>query len=698
MRAAGLFIWLMLFAVCVRGGERGGRGSGQERVDQGALRGSAETARRHVTVAVFTFANLTGSNEHAWIGHGFAEALTNKLRNVDQIHPRDRRTMADLARVTAIDQDALEARNAGEVGKLVGSDYLIFGAVQAAGTIEKPQTPLRVTCRLVDVRTGRIYRAQQADGTMADLFALQSRLALAFAEQLDVDVSVVAKSAMQQHGTDSPAAYKLYCEGLRHLDAQRYAAAMSAFRAAQTRHPGIFYAEAHHALGVAYLRSDRKHEMLLEFRGDAARLAPVWFDLGVAYERNGEYDKAADALKTFIAYTDRRFAPWIHRPTQEAKLPAAAVNAPHLVFLGRGGRMHCLDTRSGRLLWKKSVPTGKRGPPVVLMNGYAYFGTDDGTLYCLHAAIGEVRWRAKLPAPIPVRVLVVPGQNLVVAADAEGGVNAVDAGTGERRWRRAVGESITMLDGGTKSVFLADRRGTLYALALADGAAEWERQGEDEVRLACRHGGQLVVLGTSGALTAYALADGAVLWRYAGVAAPGPAVLGEGHVVVTLADETLALIAPDGAERWRHAPVKKPLHLLVKGDRVIYADERTLVFLDPATGRIARRQRLPEAIAELRLVDELLLLKTRDGVLHAFGLYPTGDKPDDLAGYLRLGEVFERMEKTGAATKTYRMVLAAVDPHCRQAMVALARLYRQEGHQDEARAMELAIRELAVQE
>lgn len=276
-------------------------------------------AGEQVALAVLTFQNLTGKPENDWMAAGFAESLTRKLAAIDGLRLQDRRRIATAARVQKIDQRLLDEKNLEQMRILTGSDYVIFGAVQSAGDLQNPAQPLRVTARIVEVRTGRVTKAVLVDGPTGELFALETKLARSMADLMGLQRTVAEERGLEYAGTTSLEAYRLYQQGLQALDAQAFAAAIEDFNAACAAHPGILYADAHYALGTAYIQSGRQEELLRVYKQDAARLSAVFFNLGAACEKTGDNEKALAAYKTFVRYAFNR------REAREAAAVVAGV-------------------------------------------------------------------------------------------------------------------------------------------------------------------------------------------------------------------------------------------------------------------------------------------------------------------------------------------------------------------------------------
>ena len=113
-------------------------------------------------VAVLPFVNISGMPMDDWIGSGFAETVAVDLERV-----------ANLAAVDSGDARGLLPR---EVGRLLGTPWVVSGAYQRVGD------RVRITARLVHVETGTISRTANVTGQLRELFTLQDRIAAAMAE------------------------------------------------------------------------------------------------------------------------------------------------------------------------------------------------------------------------------------------------------------------------------------------------------------------------------------------------------------------------------------------------------------------------------------------------------------------------------------------------------------------------------------
>jgi tetratricopeptide (TPR) repeat protein len=629
--------------------------------------------RRGLRLAVFTFDNLTGDDGYDWLAVGFAEALTNKLTGLDRVHVHERRLLGDLVRVHALDPAAVAAEEPAALRALTGCDVLVFGAVQAAGPLDRKGAPLRATARVVNTQTGRVGRGAEVSGTVGELLHLQSRLALVLAAQLRPELSEAEKRALRQQGTSDLHAYRACCEGIAALDRQDYAAAIEQLRDAERLHPGILYAEAHHALGTAFLRSGRTAEMLREFRGDVAARAGIWFDLGRAALQSGEYAKAAEAFGTFVRYTDNRFRRW-HAPPLAGALfcppPGAGTMLPAFLL---DGRVYGVDAASGRLVWERRLPGAR---PLTATAEHLAVAQED-RLHWLELASGEEVWRQPLRREAARIAVAAPaGERLLLQAGA-GSVTARARTDGQVLWRRAVSASAPALAADGAAVLVGGDGGELKALALGDGEPLWTVRLEAAVRRLALRDGRVYALLAGGNLVLLDRQTGRELWRLEDLASGDetmqPTALG---VVVVQVTPSLCGYGRDGRVRWEVPLTATPERLLASDEVVVlfFAGGRRLAVYDALEGKPLAGRTLASTVTDAVLAGRILY-GTHRRAGFACSLAPA-TAPDDRQGILLLARALEEEGRTAEAAAMYRHVLQAIDPACTAAREGLAALRR----------------------
>ena len=148
------------------------------------------------SIAVLPFENLSSDKENAFFTDGIQDEI---LAHVAQI--------ADLkviSRTSVMPYKSGTPRNLREIGQQLGVANLLEGSVQRAAN------KIRVNAQLIDARTDAHLWAQTYDRDLADVFAIQSEIAKAIADQLQAKLSPYEKSAINERPTSDIAAYDLY--------------------------------------------------------------------------------------------------------------------------------------------------------------------------------------------------------------------------------------------------------------------------------------------------------------------------------------------------------------------------------------------------------------------------------------------------------------------------------------------------------
>jgi TolB-like protein/class 3 adenylate cyclase/Tfp pilus assembly protein PilF len=157
---------------------------------------SSTTTVVEKSIAVLPFENLSNEKQNAYFADGVQdEILTNLARVAD---------LKIISRVSVMQYKSGVTRNLREIGQQLGVANVVEGSVQRSGN------RVRVHANLVDVRTDRQLWAQIYDRDLADVFAIQSEIAKAIAEQLQAKLSPREKIAIERPPTADVTAFDLY--------------------------------------------------------------------------------------------------------------------------------------------------------------------------------------------------------------------------------------------------------------------------------------------------------------------------------------------------------------------------------------------------------------------------------------------------------------------------------------------------------
>ena len=147
------------------------------------------------SIAVLPFENLSEEKANAYFADGIQDEILVRLAKI-----------ADLKVISRTSTQHYKSapENLRKVGKELGVAHLLEGSVQ------RTANRVRVNAQLIDARTDAHLWAQTYDRDLADVFAIQSEIARAIAEQLQAKLSPNEKKAIEQPPTTDLAAFDLY--------------------------------------------------------------------------------------------------------------------------------------------------------------------------------------------------------------------------------------------------------------------------------------------------------------------------------------------------------------------------------------------------------------------------------------------------------------------------------------------------------
>jgi TolB-like protein/Tfp pilus assembly protein PilF len=148
------------------------------------------------SIAVLPFDNLSDDQANAYFAVGIQDEILTSLARVADLKV--------ISRTSIMQYKAGPGRNLREIGKELGVAHLLEGSVQ------RDAKRVRVNAQLIDARTDAHLWAQTYDRDLADVFAIQSEIAKAIADQLQAKLSPNEKKAIEQPPTRDLAAFDLY--------------------------------------------------------------------------------------------------------------------------------------------------------------------------------------------------------------------------------------------------------------------------------------------------------------------------------------------------------------------------------------------------------------------------------------------------------------------------------------------------------
>jgi TolB-like protein/Tfp pilus assembly protein PilF len=253
------------------------------------------------SIAVLPFENLSEEKENAFFADGVQDEILTDLAKIADLKV--------ISRTSVMQYKNGISRNLREIGEQLGVAHVLEGSVQRTGG------RVRVSAQLIDARTDAHLWAEHYDRPLDDVFAIQSEVAQAIADQLNAKLSPAEKAAIKQRPTGDLVAYDLYlrAEALRAATSfnarlkENLLEATRLLEQAIARDPTFF---------LAYCRLAEAHDLIYFFGSDhtptrlalastaiqtALRLRPGSGEAHLAlaehlYRGYGDYEHALDEL------------------------------------------------------------------------------------------------------------------------------------------------------------------------------------------------------------------------------------------------------------------------------------------------------------------------------------------------------------------------------------------------------------------
>jgi serine/threonine-protein kinase len=198
---------------------------------------AAPAAFPEKSIAVLPFENLSEEKANAFFTDGVQDEILTDLAKIADLKV--------ISRTSVMQYKTGVARNLREIAQQLGVAHLVEGSVQ------RVSNRVRVNAQLIDARNDAHLWAQTYDRDLADVFAIQSEIAKAIADQLQAKLSPTEKSAIEERPTTDIAAFELYSRardlilntGFSAISTQNLRAGIDLLNQALARDPSFFAAQ-----------------------------------------------------------------------------------------------------------------------------------------------------------------------------------------------------------------------------------------------------------------------------------------------------------------------------------------------------------------------------------------------------------------------------------------------------------------------
>jgi TolB-like protein/Tfp pilus assembly protein PilF len=154
------------------------------------------------SIAVLPFENLSEEKANAYFADGIQDEILTRLSKI-----------ADLKVISRTSTQRYKSapENLPEIARQLGVAHILEGSVQKQGDA------VHVTVQLIKAATDSHVWADSFDRKLTDIFSVESEVAKAIADQLQVQLTGREKEVIAAKPTDNPEAYDAYLRGLAYM-------------------------------------------------------------------------------------------------------------------------------------------------------------------------------------------------------------------------------------------------------------------------------------------------------------------------------------------------------------------------------------------------------------------------------------------------------------------------------------------------
>jgi len=151
------------------------------------------------SIAVLPFENLSEDKANAYFAEGIQDEILTRLSKIADVKVISR---------TSTQQYQSKPGNLSEIARQLGVAHILEGSVQKSGDT------VRVNVQLIKAANDSHLWADTFDRKLIDIFAVESEVAKAIAEQLRAKITGQEEQVVVAKPTDNPEAYDAYLRGL----------------------------------------------------------------------------------------------------------------------------------------------------------------------------------------------------------------------------------------------------------------------------------------------------------------------------------------------------------------------------------------------------------------------------------------------------------------------------------------------------
>jgi TolB-like protein/Flp pilus assembly protein TadD len=155
------------------------------------------------SLAVLPLDNLSGDPEQEYFADGMTDTLITELSKIG--------ALKIISRTSTMRYKQTD-KSIPEIGRDLRVDAVVEGSVMRSGD------RVRITAQLIDARTDKHLWAENYEGDLRDVFALQADVARAISKEIQITVTAQEQARLGQTGPVNPEAHEAYLKGRYHLE------------------------------------------------------------------------------------------------------------------------------------------------------------------------------------------------------------------------------------------------------------------------------------------------------------------------------------------------------------------------------------------------------------------------------------------------------------------------------------------------
>lgn len=324
---------------------------------------------------------------------------------------------------------------------------------------------------------------------------------------------------------------------------------------------------------------------------------------------------------------------WIFNST--GSIETTPVSDEERIYISPGkGRIAALSLE-GSLLWEKSFSrtndAGTETPyrfdaPLLCHRGLLLAGSSRGSLIALDAATGDERWRLETDGIFLGSPNVIDEQHVVMLDQGSGALHCVNIQTGKIKWTT---DGVERCDGspgvGNRQIVFGSCLAALHIYDAADGRhiRDIEVGGDGQIAGGVAVSGNKAYFGTrDGRLICADLDRGTLVWTSSesdDQTFSTPAI-GSERIVYTSDDGWVyAVDRTIGRTVWKYDTGGMPGSPVIAGDKVLVTADGELTMLNLATGSLLWKKAVSDEISSPAIIHGSVVIGADDGTVSAWG-------------------------------------------------------------------------------